>query len=226
MGKKYVTFSFDDGTLQDEKLAMMFDRYKIKCTFNINSGHLGLSDELTVIGITVDHSHIKPERIAEVYKNHEVSVHTVNHPELIQCDDEKIIFEVDQDRKNLEALVNYPIVGMAYPYGPFYNDHVIDVILKNTPIIYARDGQCTHDFKMPEELMKWQPTCHYRDLLYSDILDKFIAEESDEDLLLYIYGHSYEFDMYNEWEIFEGLLQRLSNTEGLTFATNRELINR
>lgn len=225
MGKKYVTFSFDDGTLQDERLVNLFDRYNIKCTFNINSGHLGHSDTLTMGDISVDHSHIAADRVAELYKNHEVAVHTVNHPALDSCSDERIIYEVDQDRKNLEALVNYPIIGMAYPGGPYYNDHVIEVILNNTPIVYARDIKNTFSFGMPENFMKWHPTGHYRDLLTSDILERFLNGESEEDMLLYIWGHSYDIDIYHDWDNFEKVLQTLSNSKDLVFVTNKELLN-
>lgn len=94
MGKKYVTFSFDDGVLQDVRLVQLFDKYNIKCTFNINSGHLGRSDKINVNGIIVDHSHVTADSVAELYKNHEIAVHTVNHPALDRCDDERIIYEV------------------------------------------------------------------------------------------------------------------------------------
>ena len=38
---KAVTFSYDDGVRQDERLIEVFDKYCVKGTFNINSGILG-----------------------------------------------------------------------------------------------------------------------------------------------------------------------------------------
>ena len=38
---KAITFSYDDGVTQDQRLIEMFDRYGLKATFNINSGLLG-----------------------------------------------------------------------------------------------------------------------------------------------------------------------------------------
>ena len=35
--QKAVTFSYDDGCRDDIRLVEILDRYKIKCTFNINS---------------------------------------------------------------------------------------------------------------------------------------------------------------------------------------------
>ena len=38
---KAVTFSYDDGVTQDQRLIEIFNRYNLKCTFNLNSGLLG-----------------------------------------------------------------------------------------------------------------------------------------------------------------------------------------
>ena len=35
---KALTFSYDDGTLQDRRLAALFRKYGLKATFNLNSG--------------------------------------------------------------------------------------------------------------------------------------------------------------------------------------------
>ena len=39
---KAVTFSYDDGVTQDERLIKLFNKYGLKCTFNINHDLLGL----------------------------------------------------------------------------------------------------------------------------------------------------------------------------------------
>ncbi|MBQ2965162.1 MAG: hypothetical protein IJE14_10940 [Clostridia bacterium] len=45
---KAVTFSYDDGSKQDKRLAQTLDRYGIKCTFNLNSSRLLEGTQLTV----------------------------------------------------------------------------------------------------------------------------------------------------------------------------------
>ena len=37
---KALTFSYDDGTLQDRRLVEIFNKYGLKATFNLNSGLL------------------------------------------------------------------------------------------------------------------------------------------------------------------------------------------
>ena len=43
---KAITFSYDDATTQDERLVALFNKYGMKCTFNLNSELLGLDGEL------------------------------------------------------------------------------------------------------------------------------------------------------------------------------------
>ena len=39
--KQAATFSYDDGTLHDERLIEIFNRCGIKATFNLNSARIG-----------------------------------------------------------------------------------------------------------------------------------------------------------------------------------------
>ena len=36
--QKALTFSYDDGNVQDKKLLDILNRYGMKCTFNVNTG--------------------------------------------------------------------------------------------------------------------------------------------------------------------------------------------
>ena len=38
MCKKMLTFSYDDGIYQDERLVEIFNKYGMKATFNLNTG--------------------------------------------------------------------------------------------------------------------------------------------------------------------------------------------
>ena len=43
---KALTFSFDDGVTQDERLINIFNKYGLKGTFNLNSEFLGKNGNL------------------------------------------------------------------------------------------------------------------------------------------------------------------------------------
>lgn len=42
-----------------------------------------------------------------------------------------------------------------------------------------------------------------------ELLEKFLKEKSEEKQLFYIWGHSYEFDVNNNWKRMEEILDRL-----------------
>ena len=88
--KKYFTLSYDDGVLQDKKLVEIFNRYNLKCTFNVNSGFLGTENTLIRLGKPVAHNKIVPEEIAKVYAGHEIATHAKTHPDLTKLPKRKV----------------------------------------------------------------------------------------------------------------------------------------
>jgi len=220
---KFLTLSFDDGVTQDERFIELLDKHNILCTFNINSGLFGNKHFIEGDTWRVDHSEVDREVAERIYVNHEVAAHSLTHPRLDLLSKEDLLHEVGDDVKNLREVSGQNVWGMAYPGGPFFNDFVIETLLENTPIRYARDIQSTYNYDMPDNLMIWHPTCHWRDERVDEMIEKFIALEPTEDCLLYIWGHSYEFDIYNAWERVDELLSSMANKEGITYATNGEI---
>ena len=88
---KAVTFSFDDGNIDDVRLIELLKKYGLKATFNLNSQLLGTSGFLNIEGVRVDNIKHKPEDIKYVYDGHEVAAHTLTHPKLTQIEDEKLV---------------------------------------------------------------------------------------------------------------------------------------
>ena len=224
---KAVTFSYDDGATQDRRLVEIFNKYNLKATFNLNSELFGNEDYLIREGVEVSFVKVKPEEVAELYKGHEVAVHTLTHPHLTHCSDEEIIRQVEEDRKNLEALVGYEVVGMAYPGGGVNNDeHVAEVIRKHTNIRYARTITSTKSFEPQTNLYRFNPTTsHTQELDDLFALSKaFVEAKPDHPQILYIWGHSFEFDVRQNWDQFEELCVFLSNREDIFYGTNREIL--
>ena len=88
---KAVTFSYDDGVVQDIHLIELLNRYNLKCTFNLNSGRLGMGNFLHRADQRIAHYKVKPEHVKQIYEGHEVAVHTINHPMLPQLEDAEVI---------------------------------------------------------------------------------------------------------------------------------------
>ena len=224
--KKAVTFSFDDGVTQDIRLIEILNRYGLKGTFNLNSELLGKDGALDRNGRRVTHIKIRPEDVRSIYDGHEVAVHTLTHPLLPTLEEAEIIRQVEEDRKNLSALCGYEVVGMAYPGGGVnYDQRVADVIRRHTGVQYARTTVSTHAFDGCEDLHQLHPSVYYIEDCLEEMVDAFLALETDTPQLLYIWGHSYEMDAeYISWARFEEICRKLAGRSDIFYGTNREVL--
>lgn len=217
--RKAVTFSFDDGVRQDLRLMEMFRKYGIKATFNLNSGLSGKEHDWEYRGIHV--SRLSPEEIRENYGGFEIAVHTVHHPDLTVLSAEGVIQEVFQDRQALEALAGYPVRGMAYPYGTC-SEGLTD-LLRSLGICYSRTVKSTHAYGFPEDYLAWHPTCHYMEQDAPKLADQFLAMDSDRLSLFYLWGHSYELDGNDNWELMEEFCRKFGTAKDVWRASNMEI---
>ena len=221
---KAVTFSFDDGVLQDKRLIQILDKYGLKCTFNLNSSYFGLNGFLDRNGRRVDHTKVSPDEVKEVYKNHEVAVHTLTHPNLTGESEECVVWQVEEDRKALERLTGKTVVGMAYPCGD-NDDRVAEIIKRRTGVKYARTVTSTHNFDLQENLLRFNPSVYYIEDCLFDVANEFLGKNTDKPQLLYIWGHSYEMDAeYISWQKFEELCKLLSGRKEIYYGTNTEIL--
>ena len=224
---KAVTFSYDDGVTQDQRLIKILDKYGLKCTFNLNSGLLGRPGSLIREDVTV--AHVKPRacEVRRIYEGHEIAVHTLTHPALSNLSDEDVVREVEEDRIALSELAGYEVVGMAYPGGTHVmNEHVADLIRTRTGVKYARTTTSTHNFDLQQNLHIFNPTVYHHvewDKLF-ELGEKFIALKPDVPQIYYIWGHAYEFDIHGDWERFEEFCRLISGHDDIFYGTNREVL--
>ncbi len=219
-GKLYaLTFSYDDGCPQDRRLVALFDKYEMKCTFNMNSRS---TENPNAKGIRAPE--IKPLFID---KGHEIAVHTVNHPHLENMLIKDQYDEIMNDRIALERASGTIIRGMAYPFGTWGNETL--VAMDTASIAYSRTVNCTNNFTLPSDFKLWHPTAHHND--FEKVAKRFIYNVTKAPWraggVCYIWGHAYEFD--NEaapvkWEEFEAILADLYQyRDGYWAATNLEI---
>lgn len=203
---KALTFSYDDGQIYDRRLVDIFNRYGLKGTFHLNSGML--DQEGFVTG----------GEIKELYKDHEISCHGVKHKYLNHLPGELLVHELWEDRKRLEELSGRIITGISYAYGE-YSDDVVNS-LRQLGFQYARTVESTNRFSMPDDFLRWKPTCHHN----GDVLnkaDKFLDTPGYMRLpLFYIWGHSFEFERENSWNLMEELCRKVSNRKDVWYVTN------
>jgi len=212
---KALTMSYDDGKIQDERLVGIFNKYGIKGTFNINYGLM--EKEQTP-------PRIKRERVAELYKGHEVATHTMTHPTIERCPLTKVAEEIMEDRKGLESLVGVPVRGHAYPNGSYSEE--IKQLFRQLGIAYGRVVPSVPNFELPKDPLEWYPTCHHND---PELMQKaqFFADFDKKQYLklMYVWGHSYEFDNNDNWDVIEKFCEFMGGREDIWYATNIEIID-
>ncbi len=220
MAKKSVTFSFDDGVREDVPFIELLNKYGLKGTFNLNSGLADEKHRWVYKGSDV--IHLNKSEMLDLYKGHEVAVHTLTHPFLEKLDEEKIYEQVYQDKCNLEDWYGEEVVGMAYPYGT-YDDRVLEV-LKRCGIKYARTTKTTPEFTPQSDLLQFKTSCCFTSPDLHSIIDRFLASESEQKQVLYIWGHTYQLGVDMSWADFEEVCKRLSSVKGLVFETNKDAL--
>ena len=152
---------------------------------------------------------------------------SLTHPFLEKLPLPIAVDEVMQDRKNIEKMFGGVVRGMAYPYGT-YNDEVVEA-LKSIGIAYSRTVISTHDFRIPTEWLKLTATCHHKDPALLELTNRFLNTDPDDGrnsrqpLLFYLWGHSYEFDNDNNWNVIEEFARKIGNREDVWYATNIEI---
>lgn len=224
--KKAVTFSFDDGVRQDIRLVEILNKYGLKATFNLNSALLGLEGSLDRNGRTVRHDKVTPDEVRSIYRGHEIAVHTLTHPNLTTLEEGEIIRQVEDDRLALSQICGYEVVGMAYPCGGVNNDErVAAVIRQNTGVKYARTITSTYSFDQQTNLHQFNPSVYYVEDCLEKVVDEFLALDSTEPQLLYIWGHSYEMDYGADyWVRLEEFFKLISNKDDIFYGTNKEVL--
>lgn len=208
---KALTMSYDDGRGFDRKLVEIFNRYGIRGTFHLNSGFLGGND------------HVSPEEIPALYAGHEVACHTVTHPTIGRCPMPEVLEEVLEDRRALEALTGYPVRGLSYPNGSVTEE--IEKALPLCGIRYSRVVGSSDGFGLPENPYRWKATCHHNHQLM-ELGEQFLGLFKRQYLyLMYVWGHSYEFDTKNNWDLMENFCRMMGGKDDIWYCTNIEFMD-
>ena len=222
--RKALTLSYDDGVEQDRQLIGILDRHGIRATFNLNSGCFP-PDGVTYPEGTI-HRRMPLSWCRETYDTarHEVSTHALTHPMLTEMPAPQVLQEILKDRENLEGAFGGVIRGFAYPFGA-YNDEVVGC-LRAAGIVYARTVYSTHDFNIPQDWLRLNPTCHHNDPQLDVLCDRFLNEEARfASRLFYLWGHAYEFEERDNWQVIERFAERMGGHADIWYATNIEIVD-
>ena len=224
---KAVTFSYDDGVIHDLRLAGIFDKYNMKATFNFNCCFMR-------------EKNFSKEEIQEHFlsKGHEIAVHGANHRANGNMRPIEGIRDVLDCRLELEERCGQIIRGMAYPdtgitvFGNFSKYEDVKQYLKELDIAYARTlGGDNNKFLLPDDFHAWMPTARHANPKIMEYIEEFLNLDLSTKTyharryprLMYIWGHSYEFQTDDNWELIEQICEKLANNDEIWYATNIEI---
>ncbi len=218
-----LTFSYDDGTRSDLRLAELLEAHGMKGTFNVNGG-LYPSEENVISG---KNRRLTEKQITDFFtgRPHEIATHGYTHPAFDSLPSSAVCYEILRDRETLEKQFGRVIRGHAYPYGD-YSDEVVNA-LRACGILYARTTVSTEQFHLPEDLLRLPATCHHKSPRLMELAKKFVEQEFKRNPgLFYLWGHSFEFDNDDNWHVIEEFLDFMGGRENVIwYATNEEIFS-
>ncbi len=220
--QKAVTFSYDDGVTQDCQLVEIFNRYGMKATFNLNTGIQTEKSCFEIEGKPV--RRMNQEEIGELYRGHEIAVHGLTHASPLGLTGKELDREYGEDIANITRIYGTKPVGMAYAYGD-YEEETVRWLQKHG-IRYGRTVGVTHGFSVPENPILLEATCHHGDEELFSLAERFLEAEpaEGENMLFYVWGHSYEFYVKDDWGRIERLCRLLGGRDDIFYGTNRECL--
>jgi peptidoglycan/xylan/chitin deacetylase (PgdA/CDA1 family) len=223
---KAFVFSTDDGPVQDRRLVALLNKYHLKGTFHLNSNKLNTSN------------YLQKEELKSLFKGHEVSVHSMNHPGLSGLPQSEIRSEIFGDKLALEKISGRSVRGMAYPFGN-YNDEVVE-IAKASGMEYARVVDETRNFSLPSDFLRWKPSTHQFGKAYYEaknpendqkeltLFNKLTADflRSDTLALYTVWGHSWEMgDSDSKWNDLETCFKQIAKNKEVVALTMIEVVD-
>ncbi len=222
---KALTLSYDDAVIEDERLISIMKEGGLKGTFNVNSGSYNAEGYERPTG---EWRHCRMSR-AEAIKLYsesgmEVAIHSYTHPHLESMPAPQAAYEILRDRATLEEEFGVIVRGGAYPYGT-YNDETVEA-LRNAGIVYCRTTKSTEKFDIPTDWLRMPATCHHANARLGELTKSFAEANphaGDAPMLFYVWGHSYEFECDNNWEIIENFAADIGKRNDIWYATNIEI---
>lgn len=233
-----VTTSWDDGHSGDPRLAELLCSKGLVGTFYWTVNH----EEFTYPGPVVTRDLLD--------MGMEIGSHTMTHPDLTKLDDAKLKRELEESKSFLEDYVQRPVRTFCYPFGHF-NRRVREAVIaagyelaRTTESFRTSTG--SDPYLMPVTMQVY-PHGIRTHLAHSvsrgnlrgltnwlmrhrgtTDLDSIVSQSFDHVRahggVLHIWGHSWELERFELWNVLERLLETLANHDDIEYVTNDALI--
>ena len=218
-----VAQCWDDGVLNDIKVAELCRKYNAKATFNLNpASHLAQNRQTS--GWTYRDTGYCPGRLAwneitDVYDGFDVASHTMCHCNAEKVDPRVFLTEAVGAKMVLEDLFQRECPGFAWPYGA-YTRETTDLLL-HAGFTYGRTTKYTDRVSGFEHPMILHSSCHFQSPEFWECFET--AKKTDG--IFYFWGHSYEMlEDAALWADYEDKLRRLNEDPEVQWIATTDLV--
>ena len=224
-----VVQCWDDGAVNDERLANLLRKYGAKATFNLNPGLMSperrieprwwkqgegtYNNNFGFSGGRLSH-----RDIPEVYAGFELASHCWRHENAGSIPDGEWIKSALDARRFLEDIVQRPCRGFAWPCGVVTEGAV--ALLRENGFAYGRTTKNTDNVAKCAEPLALASSCHFK---APDFWRRYTAAK--ETGVFYFWGHSYELFEYDDmWANFERMIEYISNDPSAEWANVIDIV--
>ena len=197
----------------------MLNKYGIKATLNLNSdlnNFVWFYEDKPIKRFSLN-------SVKHLYDGHEVASHSLTHPYFSSLPIQEVIRQVKEDIKNLNSIFKRKTVGFAFPFHDQTEEN-IQTVKENVDLEYIRYSFLTNEY-MPKDRYHIPINALYDDLDIYQRLEEF-SNNDTKDGLFVIAGHSYEFEVKNDWVKIENLLIYLKNNKKIVVLTLKDAVNK
>jgi peptidoglycan-N-acetylglucosamine deacetylase len=196
---------WDDGVVDDIRLAEILRKHNATASFNLNAGRHGkerhsgwrFRGEKDVWTLALS-------ELTSVYEGFTIANHTSKHPYLTKLSLEEARLEIETGRDALEQLFGCRVEGFVYPFGD--RNAEVRELVRSSGHVYARLAESSRSIFPPEDAMEFAPTCH---ILAPNFWTEFEFVRQNGGVF-YFWGHSYELVTEDQWRDLDEKIERLS----------------
>lgn len=220
--KKVFTLSYDDNVEEDERLILAMEKHGVKGTFNLIPGWF--SPEGREFPEGESYRLVSESQAKKIYSRScvEIANHGDCHKFMTTLSTAEMAEDILLCRRKLETMFGRIVRGMAYPYG--WTCDKLRQVLAMCGIVYCRTVDSTLGFDFPSDWLYWHPSCHHDDPKLMELAEEFIHMDPDgESKMFYVWGHTFEFENNNNWDVIERLLSAVGGRDDIWYATNMEI---
>ena len=190
-----VITSWDDGSLQDLKMAQLLKKYELPAIFFIP----------TVCELS-------EKQIKELSEDFEIGGHTTTHPhDLKRLSDKDVYNEIKDNKDWLEGIIGKNVAWFCYPRGRYTDNTIVQI--KMAGFKYARTTNIGHIGHSEHYRVHTAVHVHPNrkefigQSFFQYALKQYRMAISNDNSYYHIWGHSWEVEKYDLWEDLERLFK-------------------